>query len=317
MTLMGMLHTWARLPQWPYSAYIAAGGAIFLSLCWYVKRSSKRSMVKLHVDYYNLLDNMLIIKMMVSIIPERLLRTMLVKQAAPKARANDVYDVMGEDPYEIVEVQNGKVWLVTYRNGGGDPREMKGFGLGLEQDVYEKVVAAARLKGVESLEQAKRDWKTYQGYCAISQEDGRKGAWCKASQSKLIMCVVKLKSGDILLYCPVHIHEGTQLQKWLYDLGPVKYVVIGSCYHTNYIPSTTKRFPEAKVIGTTMAEMKLNAVKALPRSQLDYDFLSDPDIEKANMVLVPEGVKLKFTCLFQRFVGYVFDAFIINVRRLL
>merc|ERR1711899_552990 len=111
----------------------------------------------------------------------------------------------------------------------------------------------------------------------------------------LNMVVVKLKSDDVLLYCPVHVHDGTSLDKFLKELGTVKYIVIGSSFHTNYLPATTKRFPDALVIGTTPAEIKLNAVSALKRNKLDFNLLLKDQLQDICSILKKEGVTLHFS----------------------
>ena len=250
---------------------------------------------KLHVEYQNPMDDVLAFKIMVNLMPQTLLKKMVAKMMAPKERPLDVYEALQEDPNEIVEVEKDKVWLVAYKLGGGDPKGFKDFGLGPEQENHDKIMNAAKLIGDESVEQAEKDWNLLKDYFKIDVKEGKKGDYCKAVQSIMFMAVVKLKSGDILLYSPIQIHDGTKLDNWLKELGTVKYIIIASSFHTNYLPSTLKRYPDAVYIGTKISERKLRACNALPKQKLDYNILLESDAMAANKVLTPEGVTLKFT----------------------
>ena len=250
---------------------------------------------KLHVSYDNPIDSILTFRIMAKCLPHRILKKLAISMSAPKKRPLDVYDVLQEDPNEIIEIEESKVWLVTYKTGGTfKPKDGVKYGLSSEEKNYEKVMDAAKLGGNEEVEQAKKDWKVFMDYCAIVPAVGEQGQYLKANRMILNMVVVKLQSGGILLYSPIQVHDGTTLDKWLNDLGPVKYIVIGSCNHTTYLPSTISRYPDAIIIGTTVTEEKLKAVDALPRQKLDYNFLNASDIKSANDVLNSEGVVLKY-----------------------
>ena len=65
-------------------------------------------------------------KLMANIMFTIMPRSMILKGMAPKERPLDVFDVLQEDPYQIKEVELGKVWIVSYKKGGGDPNEVRG-----------------------------------------------------------------------------------------------------------------------------------------------------------------------------------------------
>lgn len=246
---------------------------------------------KLHVAYRDPMGGNLIANIMFTIMP----RSMILKGMAPKGRPLDVFDVLQEDPYQIKEVEVGKVWSVSYKQGGGDPSEGKAFGMDDKDSTYKKILAYATLEGDDKVAQMKKDWVLWKEYFKIDPKLGKKGEYCRKVTSDLIMVVVKLKSGDLLLYCPVTVHDGTSLDKFLKNLGTVKYIVIGSCFHTNHLPASTKRYPDAKVIGTTPAEIKLNAVDALPRKKLDFDLLNETQFKNIYSILEKEGVAMYFS----------------------
>lgn len=156
-------------------------------------------------------------------------------------------------------------------------------------------MAYATLEGDDKVAQLKKDWVLWKEYFKIDPKLGKKGEFCRKVKSDLHMVVIKLKSGDLLLYCPVLIHDGTSLDKFLKELGTVKYIVIGSSFHTNYLPASTKRYPDAKVIGTTTAEIKLNAVDALSRKKLDFDLLNEAQFKDIYSILEKEGVNMYFS----------------------
>ena len=248
---------------------------------------------KLHVEYSNTMDS-LPLTLTVKLVPQALWKKMVLKMMAPKSRPLDAYETLQEDSNEIVEVEKDKVWLFTHIRGGDEPKDFKSMGLSPVQKNYDKLLEAAKLLGEESVKQAEKDWATLNEYFAIDPKEGKKGEYLKALKQQSLMVVVKLQSGDILLYNPIPIHDGTKLDGWMKNIGNVKYVVIGSCYHTLFLPDTLKRYPDAIYFGTKISEEKLKAANALPKQKLDYDFLVESDVAAANEVLAPEGATLKF-----------------------
>jgi len=246
---------------------------------------------KLHVTYRDPMEGNKLNRIVLSLMP----KSLIIKGMAPKTRPLDVFEVLQEDPYDIKEIEKGKVWLVSYKHGGGDPSEGKAFGMDDDDKTYDKILSRAKKEGEASEVQFKKDWEKWKEYFLIDPKEGLKGEYCRKVTGVLNSVVVRLKSGDLLLYCPVVVHDSTSLDKLIEDLGTVKYIVIGSCFHTNYLPETTKRFPDAKVIGTTPAEIKLNAVNALIRKKLDYNVLDDTQLRDINNILEKEGATIYFS----------------------
>lgn len=250
---------------------------------------------KLHVNYTNTMDSTAG-KVMVKLLPQGILKKMMLSMTAPKSRPLDVYEALKEDTTTIVEIEENKVWLVTHTRGGEQPKDFKSLGYTPVQKNYDKMMEAAKPLGENIVKQLEKDWSTVKDYIAIDPKEGVKGEYCKAWKQDSIMVVVKLHSGNLLLYNPVPIHSGTKLDDWMKTMGEVKYVVIGSCYHTLFLPETLKRYPEAAYIGTKLSEDKLKAANALTKPKLDYDFLVESDVISANEALAKEGgVTLKFT----------------------
>ena len=269
------------------TVFIAISGWIAFKVFGRVYLAKK----KLHVDYEDSMGGNLLASTMMYMMPKKL----MIKGMAPKSRPLDVFEVLQKDPYSIKEIEEGRVWIISYTLGGGDPAEGKAFGMGNDEETYKKALRAARLKGDEYVEQLEKDWKLWKDYFEIDPKLGLSGEYCRKQTSDLMMVVVKLKSDDILLYCPVVIHNRTTLDSFLKELGTVKYIVIGSSFHTNYLPATTKLFPDAIVIGTTPAEIKLNAVSALKRNKLDFDLLQKDQLQDICSILKKEGVTLHFS----------------------
>ena len=247
---------------------------------------------KLHVNYTSTADNGLL-TLMTKILPKSTLYNLSVKMSAPKSRPLDVYETLGEDHCEIVEVEKDRVWFATHVRGGENPKGFKGIGLNPAQENYEKIMEAAKLLGDKTMEQAEKDWSSLKDYVAIDPKDGTKGEYCKAYRQDSIMVVVKLPNGELMLYNPIPIHDGTKLGEWMKTMGEVKFIVIGSCYHTLFLPETLRKYPEAICIGTKLSEDKLKAANALPKMSLDYNFLDEDDLKAANEALSTTDIKFK------------------------
>ena len=72
---------------------------------------------KLHVDY-TCTAHQGFLTLITKILPRRTLYDLSVKMNASKARPRDVYEILGEDHYEVIEVENDKVWFATHVRGG-------------------------------------------------------------------------------------------------------------------------------------------------------------------------------------------------------
>ena len=247
---------------------------------------------KLHVNYTSTADNGLL-TLMTKILPKSTLYNLSVKMSAPKSRPLDVYETLGEDHCEIIEVEKDKVWFATHVRGGENPKGFKGIGLNPAQENYEKIMEAAKLLGEKTMEQAEKDWSSLKDYMAIDPKVGTNGEYCKAYRQDSIMVVVKLPNGELMLYNPIPIHDNTKLGEWMKTMGEVKFIVIGSCYHTLFIPETLRKYPDAICIGTKLSEDKLKAANALPKTSLDYNFLDEDDLKAANEALSTTDIKFQ------------------------
>ena len=248
---------------------------------------------KLHVTYTNEMEN-LPLRIMTKILPKSVLMKIMMKMSAPKSRPLDVYEALQEEPSEIIEIEKDRVWLVTHVRGGEDPKGFKSMGLSPVQENYDKIMEAAKLVGEEAVKQAEKDWSTLKDYLVIDPKEGVKGEYCKAFRQDSIMVVVKLPSEELMLFNPVPIHEGTKLDEWMKTMGKVKVIVIGSSFHTLFMPETFKRYPDVIYIGTKMSEEKLKAANALPKEKLYYDFLEESDVKAANESIGSSDIVLKF-----------------------
>ena len=59
--------------------------------------------------------------------------------------------------------------------------------------------------------------------------------------NSLNMFVARLGPSSLLLYCPVRVREEHGFKAWLDSLGTVDWVVVGSSYHTLYLPALCKQ----------------------------------------------------------------------------
>jgi len=256
---------------------------------------------KLHVNYDFPMNDQWMPWIMTKFMPEFLLKKIVIGFQAPVGKGGrplDIWETEKRGPYEINEVEKDKVWMVSYVNGVGSPKPMAGF-IGADPTgdvVYNKIQDTMKLRGRESEKpRLDRDWQIWKQLLSMDEAEGLSGGYNKlAASNQLFMSVVKLNSGGLLLYSPVIIHEGTPLDTWIRSLGTVEYVIIGSGYHTNHLPETLKRFPDAVYIGSIMAELKLNYLQILPRGALDYNFMDDASLSQINSILEPEGVQIHY-----------------------
>ena len=170
-----------------------------------------------------------------------------VKQNAPDPTkfTRDLHDLTGESPYTRVEVVPGRLWEVTYLTENmaltdKKTREgMKVLGIDPTSEVFkEKALAGAASHGPEAVELCKKDLVTaleWYNKTSLTSEEER-----LAFSDKKRMYVVKLESGELLLYNVIRVREEHGFKAWLDGLGRVGWVVIGSCYHTSYLPHIFK-----------------------------------------------------------------------------
>ena len=60
--------------------------------------------------------------------------------------------------------------------------------------------------------------------------------------NRLRTFVVKLNSGNLLLYAPIRIRDEVGFGKWIESLGKVEWIVVASCYHTLHLQNVIKRY---------------------------------------------------------------------------
>jgi len=200
--------------------------------------------------------------------PEFLRKWLIVKKNKPVARPKDVYDVLHKDPYTINEIEENKIYQIRYEQEDRFTfTNMISTLCGKELTSYE-VIEAIR-------EQAKL--KNDEEWAHLIEEDIKKLQDAKANpQAESVnsgtmiqnTIVVKLNSGDVLIYNPCHVHPESSLSKLIDKLGTVKWLILSGSEHTLQLPSVIKSFPDAAVVGSTEAELKL---------QFD-DFLLENDI---------------------------------------
>ena len=202
--------------------------------------------MKMKVGPFNILPAMVgVFKML----PTSWAQKAYVKQNAPDPDPSkfprDLHDLAGENPYTTVEVVPGKLWEVTYlteNKAMSDKKtmeEMKMLGIDPTSEVFKaKALAGAASHGPEAVELCKKDLVTaleWLNKTSLTPEEER-----LVFSDKKRMHVVKLPSGMLLLYNAIRIREEHGFKAWLDGLGQVGWVVIGSCYHTSFLPHMFK-----------------------------------------------------------------------------
>ena len=197
----------------------------------------------------------------------------------------DIYDSKGENPYEIEEILEDKVWRVSYRHllkHYSGSKKKKSSPMDLTSETFRSTVLnSAKRYGDEAVKIAENDLKIAEIYCNHIKEGISKKENVDFPPSKLNMLVVKLDNGDILLYAPVIMHKEAPnlLMSWLESLGPVNWLVLASSAHDLCLPDAINAFPKAKVVGSKFAEEKLKYAKVL------FNFVS-----KTNNCFMPSEI---------------------------
>ena len=170
---------------------------------------------------------------------------MVSKQNAPKLTklARDLHDIAGENPYKIEEIVKERMWEVShihedaFYTDKSTPTGMKILGIDpYSEESKAKILEGAATHGSEAVEIAKKDiedlikWYNKTKAGDLSQEELK-----MACHSKNRMFVLKLDSGSLLLYNVCKIREEYGFKAWLDGLGKVEWIVVGSCYHTNWL----------------------------------------------------------------------------------
>ena len=235
-------------------------------------------------------------------LPDTMRRNTVSQMNAPKPDSQrkfprDLFDLTGESPYEREEVVPGKVWSVTYTfEDVGDTdrdskKQMKAFGWDpTDQHFKKKCLDGAASLGPKVVEVCMRDIEK-------AAEMFRKETFTdeevkKVLTVKLRMMIVKLNSGSVMIYTPFRIREDAGLKSWIDSLGPVRWLVVGSCSHTLGLQAAFNFWPEAKIVGTPTAEEKMKVINSIPRGKFDINAEDKQQMEKVNAELEVEGVRM-------------------------
>jgi len=240
-----------------------------------------------------------VIQLVLSILPNSIKRNGLVKGGAPKpgSQPRDTFDCNKEDPYAIEEIVPNKVWKVQHSSENAlwtteDGRKgAKVLGMDpFSEDFERKMLIGAAKFSKQALEMVSTDLETARYW--LSKETIEDEDLFKIPANNLNMMVVKLDNGSLLIYAPTRIRDETGFGAWLDNLGKVEWIVIGSSEHNLNIPAALKRYPNAKVIGSAVSEMKLEYVGALKNNRLDYVYSDEKSLVAVNKILKPNGVEL-------------------------
>ena len=165
------------------------------------------------------------------------------------------------------------------------------IGIDVNSEEFErKMLRGAAKFGEEAVNMVPKDLETARYW--LSKETIADEDVFKIPANNVNMMVVKLNNGSLLLYAPTRIRDETGFGAWLDNLGKVEWVVIASSEHNSNLPAILKRYPDVKVIGSSVSEMKLNHVEALPKKKFDFDYSTTEALAAANKILKPNGVEL-------------------------
>ena len=213
---------------------------------------------EMRIKGFNILPTMMKIY---NTIPDKWRRKAINKQNAPNPNKmpRDIYDLEKQSPYETEEVIPGRLWAVdyTYEDFGFTDKKTRQMSAMLGVDPQSekfrtRVVELAAKHGTEAeevgqqkniltnklanLQKCKKDLQIALDWwdrSELTDEEVKMGLKMKTK-----MFVIKLNDGTLMLYNPIRIRE--DLGKWLGSLGQVQWLVIGSCYHTTFLPFVFK-----------------------------------------------------------------------------
>lgn len=106
------------------------------------------------------------------VLPKRTLYDLSVKMNVPKGRPRDVYETLGQDHYEINEVENDKRWFAKHVRRGGNPKGFRGYWLqsivlNPAMENYGKIMEATKLFREKTVQQTDKDWSIVKDYFAL------------------------------------------------------------------------------------------------------------------------------------------------------
>jgi hypothetical protein len=234
------------------------------------KRDERRKVQPLHVSYKH--PSMPFAVSVIASLPDPIRRYVAIKIAKPNPPL-DGCDVLGGDdkydPYEIAELETGKVWRVRYKMLF-DPEMLKFFKSPFGVDVTDpSLLENAPTTSIRNILQADMERMTVR----MEQLKENKIALLQARyERQQDMLVARLNNGGLLLFNPCRMRP--KIKAWLnrLDAGNVQYIVSGSSAHTNQLLQAASIFPDAKIVCSATAEQKCMAVGM---RQADYIY-SDP-----------------------------------------
>ena len=106
------------------------------------------------------------------------------------------------------------------------------------EEFKEKALAGAASHGPAAEELCRQDLVTaleWYNKTSLTPEEER-----LAFSDKKRLYVVRLATGELLLYNAIRVREEHGFKVWLDGLGRVAWVVIGSCFHTSFLPHIFK-----------------------------------------------------------------------------
>eukprot|EP00965_Chrysotila_dentata_P185549 6125824-Pleurochrysis_carterae.AAC.1 len=161
---------------------------------------------RLHVSYSDPLGGFFL-RLVSRLLPESVLARLLIRKGAPAVRAKDIHEAADVDPYCITEMEEGRVWQVTYTAMVWDPQAMKML-IDTSNKGQRQVLEMAAADPRDDDEVAQQDFERTVAWSKMSPESYLKGASAKDLQMPIAMHVTKLRNGELLLYCPVVVHSG-------------------------------------------------------------------------------------------------------------
>mmetsp|Transcript_24857 Transcript_24857/g.52041 ORF Transcript_24857/g.52041 Transcript_24857/m.52041 type:complete len:439 (+) Transcript_24857:82-1398(+) len=223
-------------------------------------------------------------------LPKAIRAPNLIKSSQPKP-PKDAIDVLGKndpsapDPYDIVSIEEGKIWRVKY-HFLADLEKAAGLEAITGKSFTDANTILANVPP-EMKDIVAADLELQKRQLGMTQQERVEKKYLSSQN----MLVARLDAKDeesgkekLLVYNPCRMRPS--IMEWLDGVGTVSYIVSGSSAHTNQLCQASEAFPKAKIVCAELAEMKCTAIGM---RNADFVYTKKEDLKSLNAALANDG----------------------------
>ena len=201
-------------------------------------------------------------------------KRLLLAELAPKVPLDAIdFGITEKDEqlYDIKEIEPDKIWRVRYTYPR-DPNLVKVLanicGIDLEDESLLLQIENEKMRETVAREmKMSQDIEVENSNLDCSKDKAKNFCFhgCNCTQD---MLVARLNDGEngLLLFNPCRIHPF--IEKFLNEVGNVKYIVSGSSAHTNQLKQVWDKYPDARMVCAEAADMKCQSIGMRPANFL-------------------------------------------------